>query len=165
MLDTSISTLLSTGEIRPLRSSDPAFKELAERLERERGSIAFRASPVWEPDFFVRTLSLYGGKGPEVLYIHIKLHNDYFQWQGQWQPEAVKRYVEQTALDASALSGGKKVLVMLGHSFEVDNLSEPERVFDRKYLSRTGSAWNVDRFYAGAMAVNRALMETWLADN
>lgn len=162
----SIVSLLSAGEIKPLSSTSPVYKELTEKLKKENSTLAFRSSPVWEPGYYAQSVSLYGGKGPEMLYIFINLNSDYFQWQGQWHPEAVKRLAEQVALEVSEAKQKQRVLVLVGHAFEFSDIKEPDRVFDRRYLSQTGGSnvWRLERFYAGAVAVDRTILEVWADD-
>ena len=164
--DLSINGLLAAGEIKPIYKTEPRFIELTEKLKRARGTLAFRASPVWELEYHTRSVDLYGGNGPKVLFTFINLNNDYFQWQGQWEPDKVRRLTEQVAMEVSAREPKQGVLVMVGHAFEITGIKDPDKLFDQAYLYRagTGDVWRLERFYAGAVAVDRTIIETWVDD-
>ncbi len=160
-LDTSIEGMIQEGQIKPFTAGSAAYSKLTGMLKEKYGQITLHTA-VYQIDYYAREQKLYGGEGPQLLYVFGSIEPKYYSWEADFQRDcdAVREFNKAAALEAAKMYPHRNLLVMLGHTFDL--YFDVSDVYDKKYLTKTSDGWRLDRFYTGVMCKNGDVVQVWL---
>jgi hypothetical protein len=161
----SIQSWVTKSIVKPITETQDIFTGLTDTLNSQFGSIAVNLSPV-KVTYYAREVAINGEES--MLYVFGRIDPlKYFSFSDadyRTKPEAVKEFTSNTSLWIAKDNPGKKVLFMLGYANMI--YYNPQSIFDSNYVVYLPSleGWYINRFYAGSVALNNTVIDSWQAN-
>lgn len=159
----SLQDWVDNGVLKPFTESQEDYLDLTASLDSQFGSIAVNHSPV-KINYYAGDLNIAGETEP-VLFVFGRIDPfKYFSFSDadyRTRPAAVKEFSGNVALRAAKEFPGRKVIVMVGYTNLI--FYNPAQVYGNKYVyySPTEDGWRVNRLYAGAVARDEKIIDSW----
>ncbi len=162
----TISSWIESGIVKPLTETQDSYTILTDKLNNKFGSIAVNFSPI-NVTYYAKDIKI-GTEQEDILYVFARIDPlKYFSFSEadyHTKPDEIKKFICDTTLWIAKDNPGKKILCILGY----DNMIyyNPEKIFETRYVTYLPGqeGWYINRFYAGAVARNSSIIDSWRED-